>query len=142
MQSKGSEMMKGLIKKTLLLSSLIIMVVFLISWALFGYEDEIGLVMKLFGIAFLTNVVELIFINLHLENFLLEMVLENLIVTGIVLILGVWFGWFFEINWWMVFVYVTPVYVLAYILGITHIKKDVDWINEILTKNRGESDDE
>lgn len=130
-----------IIKNTLQLSSLIIISVFFFSYIFFGYKNEIELVFKIILIACLYNILAYIFTTLHLKNYLLEFFMEYVIIIAMVLILGKMFGWFVKSNWWMVFLYTTPVYVFAYILEITHINREVRLINDVLKQNRRKSEE-
>ena len=69
--------------------------------------------------------------------------MKLIIKENMVLVIGIFSGWFIETNWWMSFVYVTPVFILAYLLGITKMKRDVQAINlKLAEKKVGKSYEE
>lgn len=53
-----------------------------------------------------------------------------------VLLYGYYVGWFAKENWYLVFIYATIVYIVAILLDIARVKKDVDYINTVLKKKR------
>ena len=49
--------------------------------------------------------------------------------TGIVMLFGFIAGWFYKSNFWMAFIYVGIVLVLAYFVDVIKTKKDIEFIN-------------
>ena len=77
------------------------------------------------------------------DSFLKELICKYILVESMVLVIGIFSGWFIKTNWWMSFVYVTPVFILAYLLGITKMKRDVQAINlKLAEKKVGKSYEE
>lgn len=62
----------------------------------------------------------------------LEIIVEFILVEIIVLLTGIFNQWFFQSNWWMSFIYITPVFIIAYALEIAHVKKEINTINQKL----------
>ena len=121
--------MKKILRDTCILSALTILSVFAVSILWMGVTDEIRLVLELFGLSFIISVV-----NYLLDEFVSLPIIGNYIlryfaVTGIVMLFGFIAGWFYRSNFWMAFIYVGIVFVLAYLLDAVKIKRDVDFIN-------------
>ena len=95
-----------------------------------GTIQEISLVLELFGLAFLITV-----LNHLIDNYLSLSILQSYIVryiaiTGVVMLFGFIAGWFYPSNFWMAFLYVGVVLVLAYCIDSFRVKKDIDYINQ------------
>lgn len=56
-------------------------------------------------------------------------VVKYVVATGIVMLFGFIAGWFFRSNFWMAFIYVGIVLVLAYLVDVIKTKKDIEFIN-------------
>jgi len=125
---------RKILKDTCILAALMILVVFTCSIIWSGVTAEISLVLALFGLALMLTVV-----NFLLDEFLSLSIAVNYIVkyflfTGIVMIFGFIVGWFYRSNFWMAFIYVGVVLVLAYIIDAFKVQRDIDYINEHITK--------
>ena len=121
--------MKKILRDTCILSALTILSVFVVSIFWMGVTDEIKLVLELFGLSFIIAVVNYLldeFVSLPIIG---SYILRYFVVTGIVMLFGFIAGWFFKSNFWMAFIYVGIVFVLAYLLDAIKIKRDVDFIN-------------
>ena len=121
--------MKKILRDTCILSALTILSVFAVSILWMGVTDEIRLVIELFGLSFIISVVNYLldeFVSLPIIG---SYILRYFAVTGIVMLFGFIAGWFFRSNFWMAFIYVGIVFVLAYLLDAVKIKRDVDFIN-------------
>ena len=121
--------MKKILRDTCILSALTILSVFAVSILWMGVTDEIRLVLELFGLSFIISVVNYLldeFVSLPIIG---SYILRYFAVTGIVMLFGFIAGWFFRSNFWMAFIYVGIVFVLAYLLDAVKIKRDVDFIN-------------
>lgn len=121
--------MKKILRDTCILSALTILSVFVVSIFWMGVTDEIKLVLELFGLSFIIAVVNYLldeFVSLPIIG---SYILRYFAVTGIVMLFGFIAGWFFRSNFWMAFIYVGIVFVLAYLLDAIKIKRDVDFIN-------------
>ena len=125
---------RKILKDTCILAALMILVVFTSSIIWSGVTAEISLVLSLFGLALMLTVV-----NFLLDEFLSLSIIVNYIVkyfifTGIVMLFGFIVGWFYRSNFWMAFIYVGVVLVLAYIIDAFKVQRDIDYINEHITK--------
>lgn len=130
--------MKKYIQQSLMLSSIILMIVTLISFWCFEYIKEMELNFLIVLIAFLSMGVHYMTEYIFYASFLKEIVCKYILIELMVLVIGLLNGWFVKANWWMSFVYVTPVFVLAYILGIIQIKREIQSINQKLVERREE----
>ena len=73
------------------------------------------------------------------DSFLKEILCKYILVELVVLIIGVFNGWYVQSNWGMSFIYVTPVFLLEYLFGIVQIKREIQFINEKLAKQKEET---
>lgn len=128
--------MKKYIQKSLILSAIIWAVVTLISFLCFEYREEMKLNLLIILIAFLCMGIHYITVYLFYKSFLKELICKYILVEILVLFIGSVSGWFIRSNWWMSFVYVTPVFLLAYLLGIMQMKKDIESINQKLAEKK------
>lgn len=128
--------MKKYIQKSLILSAIIWIVVTLISFLCFAYREEMKLNFLIVLIAFLGMGIHYVTVYLFYESFLKEIICKYVLVEIMVLVIGIVSGWFVRSNWWMSFVYVTPVFLLAYLLGIMQMKKDIESINQKLAEKK------
>ena len=125
---------RKILKDTCILAALMILVVFTCSIIWSGVTAEISLVLALFGLALMLTVV-----NYLMDEFLSLSIAVNYIVkyflfTCIVMLFGFIVGWFYRSNFWMAFIYVGVVLVLAYIIDAFKVQRDIDYINEHITK--------
>ena len=121
--------MKKVLRDTCVLAALMILAVFSISIIWSGITDEIRLVHKLFGLAFIIAVVNNLFDDYISLSIIMSYVVKYFVITGIVMLFGFIVGWFYQSNFWMAFVYVGVVIVLAYFIDSFRIKKDIEYIN-------------
>ena len=128
--------MKKYIQKSLMLSSVIFIIVTLVSFLCFEYIKEMELNFYIVLIAFLSMGIHYLTVYIFYDSFLKEILCKYILVELVVLIIGVFNGWFVQSNWWMSFIYVTPVFLLAYLFGIVQIKRDIQFINEKLAKQK------
>ena len=128
--------MKKYIQKSLILSAIIWIVVTLISFLCIAYREEMKLNFLIVLIAFLGMGIHYVTVYLFYESFLKEIICKYVLVEIMVLVIGIISGWFVRSNWWMSFVYVTPVFLLAYLLGIMQMKKDIESINQKLAEKK------
>ena len=129
-------MIKGILRRTLILAAIMILTVFAVSALSVGLQDEILLVLQLTVLAFLLTCLQQLLRHSLGENFLLSLCLEYLSVSLLVLLYGHFVGWFLRSNWWMAFLYVALVYIPIYFLDLAVVKKDVKDINAQLEKRR------
>ncbi len=100
------------------------------------YLELIVCVILICGCQFLTNLFKS-------RYYALEMLVEYLAVCAIVAVCGLVFAWFSIDDMWRVIVYVTPVYIVTYFLGISRTKKEVEDINSLIRlRNERKQDNE
>lgn len=121
--------MKRILRDTCILSALTILAVFAVSILWVGVTAEIKLVLELFGLSFLVAVVNYVIDEITSLPIWGNYLIKYFVVTGIVLVFGFIAGWFFKSNFWMAFIYVGIVFVLAYLLDAIKIKRDIEFIN-------------
>lgn len=128
--------MRKYIQKSLMLSSAIWIVVTFVSFVCFEYKEEMKLNLLIVLISFLGMGVHYFTAYIFYDSFLKELICKYILVEIMVLVIGIFSGWFVKANWWMSFVYVTPVFILAYLLGITQMKREVEAINTRLAEKK------
>ena len=130
--------MKRYIQKSLMLSAIIWIIVTLVSFLGFEYREEMKLNFLIVMLSFLSMGIHYFTLYIFCDSFLKELICKYVLIEAMVLTVGVFSGWFIKENWWMSFVYVTFVFVLAYLLGIAQLKRDVQAINQKLTERKTE----
>lgn len=128
--------MKKYIQKSLMLSAIIWIIVTLVSFLCFEYREEMKLNFLIVIMSFLGMGIHYFTSYIFYDSFLKELTCKYVLVEIMVLVIGIFSGWFIKTNWWMSFVYVTPVFILAYLLGITKMKRDVQAINLKLAEKK------
>jgi len=110
--------------------ALMILAVFACSVIWSGVTAEIELVFLLFGLALVISVVNFLFDEFMNLSLIASYIVRYFVTTGIVMLLGFIVGWFFPSNFWMAFIYVGIVFVLAYAIDVFKLQKDISYINE------------
>lgn len=128
--------MKSYIQKSLMLSAIIFFIVTLVSFLCFEYMEEMKLNFLIVIIAFGSMGIHYFTESKFYKNFLMELICKYFLVEFMVLVVGIINGWFIKSNWWMSFIYVTPVFALAYLAGILKMKREVEVINQKLTEKK------
>ena len=131
--------MKKILKDTCILAALMILSVFSISIIWSGITDEIGLVLKLFGLAFIIAVANFLFDEFVNLSIVVSYIIKYFAITGIVMLYGFIVGWFYPSNFWMAFIYVGVVLVLAYFIDSFKVKKDIKYINSKIANRSNEA---
>ena len=121
--------MKKILKDTCILAALMILSVFTISVIWSGVTEEIGLVLKLFGLAFIISAADYLFDEYLSLPIVFTYIVKYFAITAIVMLFGFIAGWFYPSNFWMAFIYVGVVLVLAYLIDSFRVKKDIEFIN-------------
>ncbi len=121
--------MKRIFRDTCILFALAVLSVFVISIIWVGMTDEIKLVLQLFILSFV-----IAFANYFLDEYatlsmLGSYVVKYIVATSVVMLFGFIVGWFYRSNFWMAFIYVGIVLVLAYFIDAFKTKRDIDFIN-------------
>lgn len=126
--------MRKILKDTCILAALMILVVFSCSIIWSGVTAEISLVLALFGLALMITVVNYLFDEFLSLSIVVNYIVKYFVFSGIVMLFGFIVGWFFPSNFWMAFIYVGVVLVLAYVIDAFRVQKDIDYINEHIKK--------
>ena len=121
--------MKRIVRDTCILAALMILCVFTVSIIWVGVTAEIKLVLSLFGLSFIISLA-----NYFIDEYTTLPILgcyavKYVLASGIVMLFGFIAGWFYKSNFWMVFIYVGIVLVLAYFIDAFKTKKDIEFIN-------------
>lgn len=129
--------MKKVFRDTCILFALAVLSVFVISIVWVGMTDEIKLVLELFGLSFIISLG-----NYFLDEYLSLSMIGSYVVkciaaTAAVMLFGFIAGWFYRSNFWMAFIYVGIVLVLAYFIDAFKIRRDIDIINTEIRKKKG-----
>ena len=126
--------MKRILRDTCILASLMILSVFAISVIWMGLTAEIVLVFQLFALSFVIALVNYLLDEYLSLSIIGNYLLKYIIATAIVMLFGFVVGWFYQSNFWMVFVYVGVVLVLAYMVDTIKTRKDIEYINSRIKK--------
>ncbi len=120
---------KKLLKDSLILAALMILVVFAVSVIWSGVTEEIGLVIRLFILAFMITLANTLLDEYCSLTMIMSYVVKYFAISALVLLYGFIAGWFFASNFWMAFIYVGVVFILAYPIDSFRVKKDIEYIN-------------
>lgn len=134
--------MKKYIQKSFMLAAIIFLIMTLVSSFCFEYRAEMKLNFLILLLAFLGMGIHYFTVYFFYDSFLKEILCKYVLVEISVLVIGGLSGWFIKSNWWMSFVYVTPVFLLAYLFGIVQMKREVESINQKLAEKKGSREDE
>ena len=121
---------RKILKDTCILAALMILAVFTCSIIWSGLTAEITLVLSLFLLALIITVVNFLFDEFLSLSILVSYILKYFVFTGIVMLFGFIAGWFFPSNFWMAFIYVGIVLVLAFAVDAFRVNRDIGYINE------------
>ena len=121
--------MRRIFRDTCILFALAVLSVFVMSIIWVGITDEIKLVLQLFVLSFV-----IAFGNYFLDEYVTlpmigSYVVKSITATAAVMLFGFIAGWFYRSNFWMAFIYVGIVLVIAYFIDAFRIKRDIDYIN-------------
>ena len=125
---------RKILKDTCILAALMILAVFACSIIWSGVTAEIGLVLTLFGLALILTFVNYLFDEFLSLSIIASYIVKYFVFTGIVMLIGFIAGWFYPSNFWMAFIYVGIVSVLAYAIDAFKVHKDIAYINEHIGK--------
>lgn len=135
--------MKKYIQKSLMLSAIICIIVTFVSFLCFEYREEMKLNFLIVIMSFLGMGIHYFTSYIFYDSFLKELICKYILVEIMVLVIGILSGWFIKTNWWMSFIYVTPVFVFSYLLEITQMRREVQAINlKLAEKKEGMSYEE
>lgn len=122
--------MKKIIKKSLALTAIIILTIYTVSSFRFGKWEDTQFLWELMFISVLLCLAQLLLDYFKSNYYLLELLAEYAMVCIIVAVSGLLLGWFNLFYIWHVLIYVTPIYVVVYLLDLGRTKRDVDFINK------------
>ena len=125
---------RKILKDTCILAALMILAVFTLSIIWSGITAEISLVLALFGLALIITVVNFLFDEYLSLTIVVSYIIKYFVFSGIVMLFGFIAGWFFPSNFWMSFIYVGVVLVLAFVIDAFTVKRDIGYINEHIRK--------
>ena len=125
---------RKILKDTCLLAALMIIAVFSLSIIWSGVTAEITLVLALFGLALVITGVNYLFDEFLTLSIIVSYIVKYFVFTGIVMLFGFIVGWFFPSNFWMAFIYVGIVLLMAFAIDAFKVNKDIDYINEQIKK--------
>lgn len=123
-------MIKTFIKKSMLLFTLIVLVVYTVQAILQGKWGDTLFLWQLVFVSGLISLAQLLLSKFKSNYYLLEVIIEYVMVCIIVSMAGLALGWFKLYYLWQIFLYITPVYIIGYFLDLCRAKRDVDYINE------------
>ena len=127
---------RKILKDTCILAALMILVVFACSIIWSGVTAEISLVLSLFGLALMITLVNHLFDEFLTLSIVVNYIVKYFVFSGIVMLFGFIVGWFFPSNFWMAFIYVGVVLVLAYVIDAFKVQRDIEYINEHIKKEK------
>ena len=130
---------RKILKDTCILAALMILAVFTLSIIWSGVTAEISLVLALFGLALIITVVNFLFDEYLSLTIVVSYLIKYFVFSGIVMLFGFIAGWFFPSNFWMAFIYVGVVLVLAFVIDAFTVKRDISYINEHIRKENTKS---
>lgn len=131
--------MRKILQDTCILAALMILAVFTCSIIWSGITAEIGLVLLLFGLALIITVINFLFDEFLNLSIVASYIIKYFVFTGVVMLYGFIAGWFFPSNFWMAFIYVGVVLVLAFVIDAFTVKRDISYINEHIRKENTKS---
>ncbi len=70
-------------------------------------------------------------------SIIMSYIVKYFAITAIVMVFGFVMGWFYTSNFWMAFIYVGLVLLLAYSIDSFKVKKDIEYINKQLEEREG-----
>ena len=121
--------MKRILRDTCILSALMTLSVFVISIVWVGMTDEIKLVLELFILSFIISLGNYFLDEYTSLPLIGSYLVKYIVATAVVMLFGFIVGWFYRSNFWMAFIYVGIVLVLAYFIDAFKTKRDIDFIN-------------
>lgn len=131
---------RKILKDTCILAALMILAVFTCSIIWSGITAEITLVLSLFALALIITVVNYLFDEFFSLSIIVSYIIKYFVFSGIVMLFGFIVGWFFPSNFWMAFIYVGVVLVLAFAIDAFTVKRDIGYINDHIKKEKSGAD--
>ncbi len=131
---------RKILKDTCILAGLMILAVFSLSIIWSGVTPEIALVLALFCLALIVTVVNCLFDEFTSLSIVVSYIVKYFVFSGIVMLFGFIAGWFFPSNFWMAFIYVGVVLVLAFAIDAFTVRRDISYINGHIRKENREGE--
>lgn len=128
--------MKRILRDTCILAALMILCVFVISILWVGLTAEILLVIHLFCLSFIISLGNYFIDEYTTLPILGSYAVKYVLASGIVMLFGFVVGWFTKSNFWMTFLYVGIVLVLAYFVDAIKTKQDIEYINSRIDRKK------
>ncbi len=120
---------KKILRDTCILAALMVFCVFTISILWVGMTSEIMLVLRLFCLSLVIATLNFFMDEYTTFSILGSYIAKYFIATAVVMLFGFMVGWFYKSNFWMAFIYVGIVLVLAYLIDAFITRKDIEYIN-------------
>lgn len=125
---------RKILKDTCILAALMILAVFACSIIWSGLTAEITLVLALFVLALLITVVNFLMDEFLSLSIIVSYIVKYSVFSAMVMLFGFIVGWFFPSNFWMAFIYVGIVLVLAFAVDAFRVQRDIGYINDHIHK--------
>ncbi len=125
---------RKILKDTCILAALMILAVFACSIIWSGLTAEITLVLALFVLALLITVVNFLMDEFLSLSIIVSYIVKYFVFSAMVMLFGFIVGWFFPSNFWMAFIYVGIVLVLAFAVDAFRVQRDIGYINDHIHK--------
>ena len=125
---------RKILKDTCILAALMILAVFACSIIWSGLTAEITLVLALFVLALLITVVNFLMDEFLSLSIIVSYIVKYFVFSAMVMLFGFIVGWFFLSNFWMAFIYVGIVLVLAFAVDAFRVQRDIGYINDHIHK--------
>lgn len=125
---------RKILKNTCILAALMILAVFACSIIWSGLTAEITLVLALFVLALLITVVNFLMDEFLSLSIIVSYIVKYFVFSAMVMLFGFIVGWFFPSNFWMAFIYVGIVLVLAFAVDAFRVQRDIGYINDHIHK--------
>lgn len=132
--------MKKILRDTCILAALMILTVFTCSIIWSGFTAEIVLVLLLFALAFMITGVNYLLDEYVSMSMIGSYIVKYFAFSALVMIFGFVVQWFYPSNFWMAFIYVGIVMVLAYFIDEFKIKRDIEYINNHIYIKLGDNE--
>ena len=126
---------RKILKDTCILAALMILAVFACSIIWSGLTAEITLVLALFVLALLITVVNFLMDEFLSLSIIVSYIVKYFVFSAMVMLFGFIVGWFFPSNFWMAFIYVGIVLVLAFAVDAFRVQRDIGYINDHIHKD-------
>jgi hypothetical protein len=123
-------MIKNFIKRILILAALVILTAYSVPSIMYGIGSDTIFLWELVLVSCVISVAQLLLDKYKCDYYIIDMLIEYLMVCLIVSVMGLLYGWFKMHYLWMVLLYVTPIYIIGYFLDMVRIKRDVNFINK------------